>query len=370
MTLEASTGIPARCTVEVFSEPTPELFAQRLPSLVALLRMALLGGMEMALPTTLHLILDLCNDVVASERQLVVMSSESSREPRMQVSRHFTGALPDASANLINQWTVQTAKPIIVSKSDRNKYDDSCGNEPMDAFLAKVQARHALAVPLFLEHGVAGSLQLFREHGAAFEAADAQLLWILSLLAENQMARTGAIQNLLRMAFTDYLTGLKTRGFFEQALSYEIKRTLRNQSSCAVLLLDLDDFKQVNDRWGHHVGDEILRQFSRILSRDMREIDTVSRFGGDEFSVILPDSDQETALFVASRVREAVRNAQFNVPDLPAPLRLNVSIGAALCPQDESDPHQLLRAADLALYRAKREGKNRLYFSQQMRGAS
>jgi diguanylate cyclase (GGDEF)-like protein len=353
------TPVPADAVVDVLSEPSAELFRERLPALTALLRMALLGGIEMALPTTLHLTMDLSEQVVASDRQVAVVAGESGREdlPRLQVSRHCEGIeIPAAEENILNRWTMHAAKPVLGQLGVRPELDE---------FLKSMKATAAISVPLFLEHAVVGSLQVFRERPEAFSPADAQLLWILSLLAETQMARTSAMQNLLRVAFTDYLTGLKTRGYFEQELEQEINRTVRRRTTCGLLLIDLDDFKKVNDRYGHHTGDEVLRQFADVLLRDMRQIDTVARYGGDEFSVILPDTDTGGALFVATRIRDAVRNARFELSEVPTPLQLNVSIGVAMCPMDANDPRQLLRAADLALYQAKREGKNRLLFSHE-----
>lgn len=355
-------SIPSQAVVEIFSEPTPELLGQRLPALTALLRMALLSGMEMALPTTLHLMLDLCGQVVWSDRQLVVLSGDREHLPRLLVARQFEPATPpEIDVNLLHRWILQTAKPLLVRRGMESG---------MDEFLARIPAEAGLAVPLFLEHEVAGSLQLFRSGHPPFEATDAQMLWILSLLAENQMARITSLQKLTRMAFTDYLTGLRTRGYFEQELEQEIRRTLRKGSSCGLLLLDLDDFKNINDRYGHYVGDEILRQFARVLSREMRDIDTVARFGGDEFSVILPDTDSDGARFVATRLRESVRHAHFHIAEINLSLHLHLSIGVALCPQDETDPNQLIRAADLALYQAKRQGKDRLFFTRELRRSS
>lgn len=96
-----------------------------------------------------------------------------------------------------------------------------------------------------------------------------------------------------------YLTGLKTRGYFEQQLDLEIKRSERKIQKFALLMIDIDHFKQLNDRYGHHVGDQVLRDVCAILRKDMREMDTVARYGGEEFVIILPETGAAGALYVA-----------------------------------------------------------------------
>jgi len=351
--------IPAGAVVEVNNEPTPELFEHRLGSLSALLRLALLSGVELTLPTTLHLLLDVTQSVVAADRQLIIFSDQRDTGARFQMGRNFeTPPPPEIGTNLLHAWTGHSGKPVLAQRGR-----SGC----MDSLLDQVGAQTAVAVPLFVEHDWMGSLQLFRRGQPEFTPADGRLLWILSLLAENQMARINAMQHLTRLAYTDYLTGLRARGYFEQALEQEVRRTLRKSGSCGLLLVDLDNFKNINDRYGHRAGDEVLRQFARVLTRDMREIDTVARFGGDEFSIILPDIDEAGARFVATRVRDAVRAYPFRITEAELPLSLRASIGLALCPADERMPDQLLRAADLALYQAKQRGKDRAFFWRRLR---
>ncbi|MGH9415472.1 MAG: diguanylate cyclase [Terriglobales bacterium] len=341
--------VPAQAIVEVFSEPTPELFDQHRTALASLLRMALLSGMELTPSTALQLLLDISQTVVASDLQLLFFQARDP-DQRLRLATHF-GALPppEASESLIHAWVGNAGKPVLAP----------VGLDPaMDAYLQRFGARSATATPLFLQHDWVGSLQLLRLREPAFTAAEARLLWILSLLAENQMARIYSIQQLTRLAYTDYLTGLRARGYFEQALEQEVHRALRQSTSVGLLLVDLDNFKDVNDRFGHHAGDVVLRDFARLLARDMRDVDTVARYGGDEFAVILPDTGEAGVRFVVRRLCSALQPHRFTAPGVAEPLQLSISIGSALCPADERTPGQLLRAADLALYQAKQHGKN------------
>src|SRR5262249_8182116 len=155
-----------------------------------------------------------------------------------------------------------------------------------------------------------------------------------SLVAENLLTREYASEGLLRFAFTDYLTGLRTRGYFEQQLELEFKRAERRQQKFGLLMIDIDNFKNLNDTYGHHVGDHVLRGVASILMKDMREIDTVARYGGEEFVIILPETTQAGAIYVAERLRRRVEQAKFNA-GLPRPIQhLTISIGIAVYDQD------------------------------------
>src|SRR6185437_7499345 len=137
------------------------------------------------------------------------------------------------------------------------------------------------------------SLQLFCASPDCFTEHDAQLLWTLVLAAENLLTREQANEGLLRFAFTDYLTGLRTRGYFEQQLDLEVKRSERKGKAFSLMMVDIDHFKILNDTYGHHIGDQVLRQVTSLLVKDMREVDTVARYGGEEFVIILPETSEE-----------------------------------------------------------------------------
>lgn len=165
-------------------------------------------------------------------------------------------------------------------------------------------------------------------------------------------------EKLQHQAETDPLTGLANRRRFFTALLLAGERVARKGDRCAVLMLDLDHFKAVNDRYGHAVGDTVLRSFAEILRDSLRSSDLAGRVGGEEFAVLLPHTDLAGALLLAERIRHAVAS-YCRVPQHPE-LRMTVSIGASeLLPEDPS-PEVALARADAALYRAKQEGRNRV----------
>jgi diguanylate cyclase (GGDEF)-like protein len=160
-------------------------------------------------------------------------------------------------------------------------------------------------------------------------------------------------RDLHRMAQTDGLTGLLNRRAFEEILARELLRAKEIGKSVAVLLVDIDRFKQVNDRWGHQAGDEVIRRVSDSLRKSMRPSDALSRFGGEEFMILLRDVTTEQSGEIAGRLRAEIAG----LTELPGEVRLTVSIGvAASHPLDV--PQELLRRCDEALYRSKRGGRN------------
>jgi diguanylate cyclase (GGDEF)-like protein len=179
-----------------------------------------------------------------------------------------------------------------------------------------------------------------------------------SLLGAVQTAveNFGKRSRLTRLAFTDAVTGLANRNLFENRLGHAIAVAQRSRRSLALLLLDLNRFKSVNDAYGHHTGDAVLRELAIRLRRALRQADTVARVGGDEFAVILETGAMpDNALQVGERIVAAF-SAPIGFND--ARLELGVSVGIAICPDDASDADALMRRADTAMYRAKAMGRS------------
>lgn len=179
----------------------------------------------------------------------------------------------------------------------------------------------------------------------------------LGLLAEVEAARAA----LREVAVRDGLTGLYNRRFFAARLEAEIQRTRRHPAplSVALVLVDVDHFKRINDTRGHAVGDEVLHRVAQALQAQVRPYDIAARFGGEEFVLMLPGSSAGEGAAVAERVRQAVEALQLPCLGEGAPPQVTVSLGVAALQAAPDDADALLRRADAALYQAKRDGRNR-----------
>jgi diguanylate cyclase (GGDEF)-like protein len=164
---------------------------------------------------------------------------------------------------------------------------------------------------------------------------------------------------LERAAITDGLTGLFNRREFDRALADELRRGSRYGSVASLAIGDVDHFKKFNDTHGHQAGDEVLRAVARTLRTTVRDVDKVFRFGGEEFVLLLPESDAAGAVETAERVRTAVEAMVIPLPDGTA-ARVSISIGVATHPVHGASPDELLKSADAALYESKAKGRNRV----------
>ena len=168
------------------------------------------------------------------------------------------------------------------------------------------------------------------------------------------------LKRLEIMAITDSLTGLYNRRHLETILKEEFKRTFRYKTPLTCMMIDIDNFKAVNDAFGHHAGDAVLKETAKIITENAREADTVARWGGEEFIVILPQTKKEEALQAASRILKII--AEYNFPDIPDE-RITVSIGITSIPHPSLNidtEEKLIHTADCALYEAKRKGRNKI----------
>ena len=245
-------------------------------------------------------------------------------------------------------WTLKTLRPVLI----RDLLEEG-RNLPFPPTTHDPTIRSILMVPLMVENRATGVMGVVEPTAGKF---DIDRLSVITTIAQQAAV---AIENArhYQLATKDQLTGLFLRHHFLQRLADERTRAQRYRTPFAVLMLDLDMFKEINDRHGHNMGDRFLRETSEAIQRNLRGSDIACRWGGDEFCVLLPQTDIEAARSTAERIRKGIEDLS---PALGG-VRATASVGVATYPNDfDGSVEDLVKRADQALYRAKGEGKDRV----------
>lgn len=173
-----------------------------------------------------------------------------------------------------------------------------------------------------------------------------------------QLQEAVQISKLEQLAITDPVTGLTNHRYFQERIREETERSLRHGRIFSLIMIDVDHFKAFNDRYGHPEGDKALAQLAHLLKTATRSADTVSRYGGEEFAMVLPETDKSAAREVAERIRRDLENTALG--NIKKPHMITLSLGVASFPDDGKTADQIINAADQALYYAKERGRNRV----------
>jgi diguanylate cyclase (GGDEF)-like protein len=220
--------------------------------------------------------------------------------------------------------------------------------------------RAALAHPFGPGDGTALGLISVAREGEAFTADERELFHYLASQASLSIENVDLHELVQRQAVTDDLTGLFNHRRFQEVVTAEVERARRFEQPLGLFMLDIDDFKEVNDTYGHQQGDLVLQEVGRVLKESSREIDEPARYGGEELAVALPQTDLDGAHLLAERVRTAIAALEIpRVDGAEGVIKVTASFGVAAVPETASGKEDLIATADAALYRAKRAGKNR-----------
>ncbi|HEO1511483.1 TPA: diguanylate cyclase [Legionella pneumophila] len=214
-----------------------------------------------------------------------------------------------------------------------------------------------LCVPLMAQNDIYGLLYL--EVGLKFDENQQLLITAFAELTALALANVRLRENLRYQSIRDPLTGLYNRRYLEDFLFKQLHQTERTKASFAILMLDLDHFKKINDTFGHDAGDLVLKELGQILNNDIRLGDIAARYGGEEFVLLLYDINAQAAKMKAENLRSAISNLQVKYGAQPVG-QITASIGISVYPDDAKSPAEVIEAADKALYQAKNKGRNKV----------
>ena len=281
------------------------------------------------------------------ERGIVLVAKEDA--PRVlasQPGRTTVHSRDDVAASKAVSLACEQRRTLLVSELDPEDEPGLVALLPMAANL--------IICPLLLEGQAAGAVILEPNHRHS-RVERRMVTMVERFCAHGALTLQNAwlVEQLRSMAATDGLTGLANRRTFDHALEHELSRAARTGGNVSLVMADIDHFKQVNDTYGHQTGDDILRELTAILRRNCRDFDTVARFGGEEFALVLPGMDGHAVVQAAERLRRLVESGDTSVP-------VTISIGAATASPGLQQSELLIAAADSALYQSKREGRNRV----------
>jgi diguanylate cyclase (GGDEF)-like protein len=223
-------------------------------------------------------------------------------------------------------------------------------------FTGFVETQSEMCVPLIFFGQKLGVLALDSAAKDSFEVEDIRPLESVADICAAAIQNANYFERMRQLAYVDGLTGIHNRRYFEMRIIEELERALRFQGRMAVIMVDIDHFKRLNDEFGHLLGDEVLRCVAGIMKQQLRKVDMVCRYGGEEFAVVVPETTGDNAMLVAEKLRRQVESHPF--PGVPRPV--TISCGVADYPLHGVTRDEVVAAADGALYRAKQTGRNRV----------
>jgi diguanylate cyclase (GGDEF)-like protein len=224
-----------------------------------------------------------------------------------------------------------------------------------------------IGVPLKMGEKVLGVMNLSRDRVGGFSASELRLIHMLANQAAVAISNASLHQNISKKAYTDTITGLPNRRALDEHLEAEIINARRTNSTFAVIMMDLDGFKGVNDTYGHDIGDQVLRVVFNVIASGIRSTDFIARYGGDEVTLLLSKSELQAARLVTEKILENLNNFEYMAPD-KSMIKMGISGGIAIYPTHGRSGSELLRAADAALYEAKKHHRGSFFLAKASTG--
>lgn len=289
-----------------------------------------------------------------SDRVLLYRVNQADQELNLIHSKRI-GDVPYVrlkKGDIFDRWVVWKKQPLLVDNT-RKDFRFSIENEKLDQSFTSL-----IAAPLVSGERILGLIRTDSKTPSFYTQEDLRLLDIVADLASVAIENSFLYQRLTDMAVRDSLTALYVQKYFKDALAQEVRRFLESNIGFSLVLFDIDNFKDYNDKYGHMVGDLVLKHLAAVLTKEIKPGDIAARYGGEEFAVLLVGKDKKEAEVFALRLQDMLREAPVVLRREKTPI--TISIGIAACPEDSKMADDIFRFADRRLYKAKKKGKNRI----------
>jgi len=279
------------------------------------------------------------------------------------------GAALDSDGTRNKPWSKPRSNGITytVAREGETIIVEDMQNHPIFSSAPNDWLGSIISIPLKVGEIVVGVMNLARMTVGGFSISELRLLSLLSDQAAVAISNASLHQMISRQAYSDTLTGLPNRRALDERLDEEVIAARRNNYSFAVIMMDLDGFKEVNDTYGHSTGDDVLRMVFGQMARGVRNTDFLARYGGDELTLILSQTEMSSAQVVSEKILEGMKKLKYKLPD-GRRLKLGISGGIAIFPVHARNGSDLLRAADAALYNAKKYNRGTFQISRGITG--
>lgn len=301
-------------------------------------------------------VIDKATEILEVQKCSLMLLDEESHELVIRGARGLSEKIVSSTRIQLGEGiagqVAQRGTPLLVNDIEQS---------PLVSRVNRPAYRHKsfMSVPIKLQNRIVGIVNVADKRDdkdATFNNIDLKILSTIVHQAAMAIENANYYRELEYLSLTDPLTGIYNYRHFIRTLDAEISRVKRYQHSLCLLMIDVDNFKHYNDTFGHPEGDRLLKKISKTLKNNLRSVDVVCRYAGDEFAVILPETSADEGLLVAKKIKNAVESLE-----LKQPMTISIGLGKH---HAESDRRDLIMTADQALYQAKREGKNKVFFFQ------
>lgn len=352
------TVLGAQAALAIIAFRTQADLRSRVAQLDVLNRVSRLASEAGSLGVTLNQMLEIAQEIVPDAHCAILLLDDETELLRLAAGQGY-----QAAARYLEIPVGRGVTGRCAATRQTQLVRDLLGPDAPHYIPGIPGARSELALPMVVEGKTVGVLNAESVEPDAFDKSSIQTLEMIAHQAAAVIRGGQLLDETRRLAITDGLTGLHNRRHFMRQLDEAVRRAGRYQETMALIMLDLDLFKDVNDRFGHQVGDRVLELLAAALRDSVRESDQAARLGGEEFALLLLRCDRDLAIAIADRVRERIRHlALEGIPE--SDIDLSASVGIAFFPEDGQDPKTLMRAADDALYAAKRSGRDRVVLAE------